>query len=154
MRLKKENMPAEDLSRKNKTIKNGVWGLIYKISSVLIGLVIRYYFIRAFDPGYLGLEGLFINVIGIFALVDIGFGTAISFNLYKPIRDNDRSLISALVRLYRKIYRIIGLIIASLALITSPIVPLLIRDCTVDDTSVRVAFLIYAACVASSYFFW
>ena len=146
-------MPAEDLSRKNKTIKNGVWGLIYKISSVLIGLVIRYYFIRAFDPGYLGLEGLFINVIGIFALVDIGFGTAISFNLYKPIRDNDRSLISALVRLYRKIYRIIGLIIASLALITSPIVPLLIRDCTVDDTSVRVAFLIYAACVAASYFF-
>lgn len=146
-------MPAEDFSRKKKTIKNGTWGLIYKTSSVLLGLIVRYYFIRFLDPGYLGLEGLFINVIGIFALVDIGFSTAISFNLYKPIRDNDMSLISAIVRLYRKIYLIFGMIIASLSLIAAPIVPSLIRDCTVDPSRVRIAFLIYAACVAVSYLF-
>lgn len=146
-------MSAEDFSRKKKTIKNGTWGLIYKTSSVLIGLIVRYFFIRVLDPGYLGLEGLFINVIGLFALVDMGFSTAISFNLYQPIRDNNKSLISAIVRLYRKIYLIFGLVIALLSLIATPIVPSLIRDCTVDPSRVRIAFLIYAACVAVSYLF-
>ena len=153
MRQKKGSMSTEDFSRKKKTIKNGTWGLIYKTSSVLIGLIIRYFFISVLEPGYLGLEGLFLNVLGLFALVDMGFGTAISFNLYKPIRDNDRSLISAIVRLYRKIYGIIGLVIAALSLITAPVIPSLIRDCTVDASRVRVTFLIYAACVSASYFF-
>ncbi len=44
-------------------------------------------------------------------LAELGFGTAVICSMYKPIADDDRELVCAYLRFYRKIYRWVGTII-------------------------------------------
>lgn len=140
-------------SRKSKTLTNSVWGLINRFCTLLFALLVRKVFVNNIDSEFLGLEGLFSNILGLFSFVELGFGNAISFNLYKPIHDNDRELINGIVLFYKKVYLAIGIVIISLSLMIVPFVPGLINGNTINNTYIRIAFLVYSLGIAITYFF-
>lgn len=97
--------------RTGKAIKNSEYAIISKILETVLAFILRSVFIRCLSTVYLGLNGVFTNVLTVLSLMDLGLGSAIAFSLYKPLADNNRSKIVALMDLYRKLYRNIGIII-------------------------------------------
>ena len=69
------------------------------IGIMLIGLIAQAIFIRILGAEYLGVNGLFNNILAILGIVELGIGNAIIFNLYKPIADKDYELIKSLLKI-------------------------------------------------------
>lgn len=106
--------------RTGKAIKNSEYAILSKIIETVLVFILRTVFIRCLSTVYLGLNGVFSNVLTVLSLMDLGLGSAIAFSLYKPLADNDRSKIVALMDLYRKLYRNIGIIICVVGLCLTP----------------------------------
>lgn len=85
---------------------------------IFLGFVTRKVFVDNIGVQYLGLNGLLTNILGMMALLEGGFSTSVVYNMYKPLAEDDRPRIIALLQLYRKVYRYIalGLFLFSLAL--------------------------------------
>ena len=76
---------------------------------------------------YLGLNGLFKSLLTFLNLAELGVGSAMVFSMYKPIAEDDTLTICALLRLYRTLYRIIGLAVAAVGLLLVPVLRNLIK---------------------------
>lgn len=139
--------------RKKSTLLNSISGLINKVISIAFVFLVRHYFAKYINTECLGLEGLFANILGLFSLVDLGLGNAISFNLYEPLHNNDRNTISAIMSLYRKLYIVICIVVFGLSLCFSPFIVYFIKDSSLPDNDIRLYFLIYALGVAVTYLF-
>lgn len=106
--------------RTSKVINNSKYALLSKVFETLLSFVLRTVFIHCLSAAYLGLNGVFTNVLTVISLMDLGLGSAISFSLYKPLAENDRPKIVALMELYRKLYRNIGIIICIASFCLTP----------------------------------
>ena len=106
--------------RTSKAIRNSKYALIMKFSETLLAFVLRTVFIHTLSTVYLGLNGIFTNILTVLSLMDLGVGSAISFSLYKPLADNDRARIVALMQLYKKLYRVIGLLVCGIGFLLTP----------------------------------
>lgn len=115
-------------SRTHYTIKNVLFGYVASLSALVIGFVSRYLFVKYLDIAYLGVSGLFANVLGVLSFAELGFGTAINFGLYKPVAQRDRTKIKALMGLYKKVYLTISVIVLSIGLFLIPFLKYIIND--------------------------
>lgn len=109
-------------SRKEFTIKNFIWSFLSVFLSKFIAFIIRTIFIKVLGELYLGVDGLFSNVLGLLSFADLGIGSAISFALYKPLAKKDNELTAQIVSFYKKACAIIALVVA---LVGSSLVPFL-----------------------------
>lgn len=96
------------MSRTSNTIRNMKFALVGQIMGILIGFVSRKVFVMFLSTEYLGLNGLFSNILSMLALAELGVGTAIVYSLYKPIAKGDFEEIKSLMRLYKNIYTAVG----------------------------------------------
>lgn len=104
-----------------------------------MSFICRTVFIQTLGKTYLGVNGLFGNIMSLLALAELGIGTTIIFHLYQPLAQNDRKKIGALMTLFKKAYRTIGLIIGAAGLVFTPFYHFFIDK----DTSVPNLTLIY-----------
>ena len=79
--------------------------------NVIIGFVCRIVFVRCLSADYLGVNGLFTNILTMLSLAELGVGGAIVYALYKPLAENDEEKIASLMKVYAKAYRTIGTLI-------------------------------------------
>ncbi|MBD5133163.1 MAG: hypothetical protein HDT38_01635 [Clostridiales bacterium] len=101
---------------------------------------------------YLGLNGTFSNILSMLSLAELGIGTAITYSLYRPLAQHDEEQIAALMRLYRRVYEIIGLVVALLGFALAPFLPILIRDLP-DIPHIYLIYLLFVLNSSLSYFF-
>lgn len=95
--------------RTESSIKNLIAALCGQLFGSLISLAARIIFLKYLNEEYLGLNGLFTNIITMLSLVELGVGPAMTFSLYKPLAENDVQKIKSLMALYRKAYILIGI---------------------------------------------
>ncbi|OCT11046.1 flippase [Paenibacillus pectinilyticus] len=114
--------------RTQNSIKNIGMSIFSQVVITLLGFVSRKVFIDSLGIEYLGVNALLINVLSMMALVEGGIGISITYNLYKPLADNDRYKIIALIQLYRKTYRILALIILLISICIYPLLGHFIKD--------------------------
>ena len=69
-------------SRTDYSILNIITGLGGYAVNTLLGLVCRMVFTRTLAADYLGVNGLFSNVLGMLSLAELGIGSAIVYALY------------------------------------------------------------------------
>ena len=123
--------------RMKKSATNIVFGYMNQILSLVLSFVSRTVFVYYFGAEYLGLEGLFKDVLGLLSLADLGFGTAMVYSFYKPLAEKDEAKIAALTTFYRRIYWIIGISVAVLGIAAYPLLPWLINlDTQIPNVSV------------------
>lgn len=91
-------------SRIAKAQKNIMTSLIQNFVSIGINFASRMIFVRILDESYLGINGLFSNILNILSLADLGMATVMMYSLYVPIENGDKKKIAALVSFFRKIY--------------------------------------------------
>ena len=65
------------------SIKNSVSSIVVNVITILIGFIAQKVFINILGSEYLGINGVFTNIISMLCLVEVGFGPAIIYNLYK-----------------------------------------------------------------------
>lgn len=142
------------MTRTQNSFFNVLSGTGAKLLIILLSFITRTVFVRYLGTSYLGIEGLFSNILTMLSLADLGIDYAIVFKLYKPIEENNYRRIQALMHLYRQIYRIIGAVIFVIGLCLIPFLPYLIRDyerfATLGLNAVMV-FLIFLMNTSSSY---
>ena len=80
------------------------------------------------DATYLGINGLFSNILSMLSLAELGIGPAIVFSMYKPIADNDEIHIAKLMNFYKNAYRIVALVVAVVGLCLLPFLEFLIKE--------------------------
>lgn len=134
------------------SIKNGAHGIMSSVITSLMGFIVRTVFVMYLDKSYLGVSGLFSNILTMLSLVDLGFSTAIIHSLYKPIYENDNEKINILITLFRKIYAIVGFIVAAIGVTLIPFLGYIIKD-TPDIPNLNFIYCLYLLNSVFSYFF-
>ena len=114
--------------RTRKSILNLATGLAGQALALISSLILRIFFARSMSASYLGLSGLFTNILSMLSLVELGVGPAITFSLYKPLAERDTETVKRLMRLFQRAYRAIGCTILLLGFLFTPVYPHLIQD--------------------------
>lgn len=140
-------------SRTENSLLNIATGLGGYIINTLLGLVCRIVFTRTLAADYLGINGLFTNLLSMLSLAELGIGTAIVYALYKPLALDDKEKIASLVKFYGKCYRIIGIIVAVIGLCLLPFLDVLIRETPDIPENLNLIYLLYLFNTSSTYFF-
>ncbi len=81
------------------------------IITYLLQFVYRTVIVYVLGVEYSGITGLCQNVIGLFALSELGISWAISFYLYKPLKENDIENVAAIVYFLKRLYKWVGVFI-------------------------------------------
>ena len=139
-------------SRLKNTKRNIIWSYIDYAISLVFQFASRTIIVQILGVQYLGLSSLFASILNVLNMTELGFSSAVIFNLYKPIANDDTRTVNALLAFYRKIYRIVGIIILSLGLLISPFIQFLIKGDIPADINIYVLYYLYLANTVISYF--
>lgn len=140
-------------SRTNNTIKNVRAGIIVQTINRLMIFVVRTVFIKTLNTQYVGVNGLFTNVLTILSFAELGIGTAIIYSMYKPVAEHDHNKIKSLMKLYQKSYNIIGVVVFLLGLLVIPFMGIIIKDAPDIKESLVLIYILFLANTSASYFF-
>lgn len=139
-------------SRVDNSIRNTVYALITQLLSMIVSFAVRTVFIYTLGKYYLGFNGLFSNIFSLLSLTELGIGTAIVYSMYKPVAQGDYREISALLNLYRKLYYIVGMVVAALGLSLLPFLNYLVSGIQ-NVPELKEIYLLYLISSVISYFF-
>lgn len=139
------------MDRTKNASRNIIWGMVNRIISALLPFISRTIILYKLDSLYLGIGSLFSSVLGMLSLAELGFSSAIIFSMYKPIADGDHDMICALLRFYRRCYRIIGTVILALGLALLPFLKFFISGDYPENINIYVVYLIYLGNTVISY---
>ncbi|ONI42061.1 hypothetical protein AN396_00380 [Candidatus Epulonipiscium fishelsonii] len=138
--------------RTNNSLKNMATGLISQGIGLVISFIVRMVFIQTLGTDYLGVNGLFSNILTMLSLAEMGIGSAIIFALYAPLANRDIPKINQLMNFYKKIYMVIGVFVLLAGLCLVPFLEELIKD-TPNIPHLKIIYLLFLLQTVSSYFF-
>lgn len=121
------------------------------IVSLITAFVTRVVFLHFLNATYLGVSGLFSNILLIFSLVELGFGAALTQMFYKPFAEKDYRHLSQVTRTAKTILNLIGIIIIVLTLVFTPMLNLFVNDINAVP-HMRLIFFLYGLSSAITYF--
>lgn len=139
------------MSRTTNAIKNSFWGILSKVITLLMPFLVRSAMIHNLGVEYLGINSLFTSILSVLNLTELGVGSAIVYSMYHPIAVGDDETVSALLNLYRTIYRYIGLAILTIGIVLMPFLPKLIKGSVPADINIYVLFALYLFDVLITY---
>ena len=116
-------------TRTEYSILNIITGLGGYVLNTVLGLICRMAFTRTLSAEYLGVSGLFTNILSMLSLAELGIGSAIVYALYKPLAVDDKEKVASLVKFYGQCYRVIGIAVAAIGLALMPVWSILIQCC-------------------------
>lgn len=139
-------------SRTYNGIRNVIVSFGGTVFNIILQFIGRVVFVRFLTTEYLGLNGLFADVLNILALSELGIGSAMVYAMYKPVAENDHEKIKSLMALYKKMYMVIGCIILTMGALITPFLAYIIKDMP-DMPLIHVYFILYVVNTGISYFF-
>ena len=118
----------EKAGRTANVKRNILYGFLQFIVSHILPFIVRTLLIYRFGVEYLGLNSLFASVLSVLSLMDLGFGTAVVYRMYKPVAEDNKDQICAFLTYYRKIYHWVGTAIFVAGLFLMPVLKFFIKD--------------------------
>jgi len=122
-----------------------------KILMILFGFVSRSIFINCLSTEYLGINGLFTNILTLLSFAELGIGNAIIYSMYKPLKNNDISLIKSLIALYKKAYSVIAVVVGIVGVLFIPFLNLIIKSPPKIAENLITIYLLYLTNTVISY---
>lgn len=142
------------MGRIQSSAKNIAFGYVGNLITQLLGFVLRTVFIAHLGDAMTGINDLYTGILSVLSLAELGVGTALNYSLYGPMARKDYEKIKSYMLLYKKAYRVIGLVIAVIGLAISPFLPYLVQqppaEVTVRDLTIY--YFIFLFNTVSSYF--
>jgi len=117
---------------------------------ILIGFISQRIFVEILGLEYLGINGLFVNIISMLGIVELGLGSAVIYHLYKPMSIHDVASIKTLIEFYKKGYRVIASVVAVIGLLIMPFLGAIVGKVNIPE-SIYMIYLLFLADVVCSY---
>ena len=138
------------MDKKRGLLNIGV-SLFFKLFLLIGSILVRRYLIKYIGNDANGLSSLYTSIIGFLAVAELGVGEAITFCMYKPIVDGETEKISALYRLFKKLYAIIGTLIFAAGMCVMAFLPKLAKDYSAINVNVYFTFFLTLISVVLTY---
>lgn len=139
-------------SRTENVARNLKSSGIYQITNIIIKFLLRTVFIHTLGKEYLGVNGVFTNVLTVLSLSELGLGTAIIYDMYEPIAEKDTAKEIQLFKFYRYVYAFIGGIILALGLSLVPFLKHIVKDVP-NVSNIYLIYCLQLVTTSASYFF-
>ncbi len=140
------------MSRTKNSIRNAIFTMIGSIVIMLLQLVNRKVFVNFLASEYLGLNGLFSNILSMLSMSEMGVGTAIIFALYKPLGEGDTEHVKSLMQLYKRLYTGIGCFVLGVGALLTPWLHIFIKEMP-DIPYIHLYYIMYVIDSGISYFY-
>lgn len=140
------------MSRIDNSLKNIKYTSLAQMVNFIIVFVSRRIFVHVLSTEYLGLNGVFSNILSMLSLAELGLGTAICFCLYKPIYDKDEKTINSIMLFYKKAYTLIGALVFIIGAALTPFLDFIVEELPTIPY-IRLIYLLFVFNSAASYFF-
>lgn len=134
-------------------MKNASFGLVSQVINILLNFVSRTVFIYILGIDYLGVNGLFTNLLMLLSFAELGIGNAIIYSMYRPLATGDNEKIKSLMLLYSKTYKLIGTFVFLVGLLLLPFLDLFVKEAPDIKESISFIYVLFLANTALSYFF-
>lgn len=139
--------------RIQKSIKNLIYSLGYYAINVLSSFVLRKIMLVTIGLAGVSLNSLFHEVISMMSLTEMGVGTAIVYNLYKPLSDHNEQKIKELMSFFKRIYLLIAALIFGIGCILLPFIQNIVNSTGYEVDYIRYIFMLFVIQTAVSYCF-
>lgn len=140
-------------SRTENFVKNTTIGIIMQIFSLILSFICRTIFVKCLANDYLSINGLFSNIINTLSFIELGFGTALIYMMYKPVADNNIEKIKTITKYYKKVFTIIGIAMFSLGILVIPAMKYIIKEPPIIDENLNIIYILFLVNTCLSYFF-
>ena len=127
--------------RSSNSIKNAIVAIIANIETMILGFIAQKIFLNTLGTEYLGLNGLFTNILSMLAIVELGLGTAIAYNLYEPIANKDIKKVKSLMLFYKTAYRVIALSIFIMGIAIIPFLKYIVGPISIKENVILIFVL-------------
>lgn len=141
------------MGRTYKSIKNICFGIFALIVTTIMSFITRTVMVQMIGLEAVSLNGLFQEVIATLSLAELGIGSTIVYNLYKPLAENDVEKVCQLMTFFKKIYRLIAAVTFLLGVIVCFFVPVIVTDISYSNGYIKFVFMLFVLQIASSYLF-
>lgn len=146
-------MSAKNSRTKNLLLNVGI-GYLAQIITLLLQFVNRKAFLANLPVEYLGISGLFANILSVLALAELGADSAFVYTLYKPLAENDTKHVYSLLRYFRRVYMWLTIAVYACGLALVPVLKFIVNfDNSVGITTKEytVYYIIYLTNTAITY---
>ncbi len=140
-------------TRTDNFVKNTTIGIIMQFFSLILSFVSRTIFIKLLTNDYLSINGLFSNILSTLSVIELGFGTALIYFMYKPVATNDEKQINKILKYYKKIYSIIGITMILMGLLVIPLMKYIIKDPPIIKENLNYIYILFLLNTSIGYFF-
>ena len=142
-------------SRTKNVLKASFVGATCNLLNTILGFIYRTIFIQILSSNYLGINGLFSNILQILSFADLGISTAIVYRFYEPISKNDIAKVGQLMNFFKKVYMSVATVILVVGVSLLPFLNFFIKDSgeIPQDINLQVVYLLFLLQTLSSYLF-
>lgn len=150
--MSKDETVKED-SRTNNFVRNSMVGMLMQLFSLILSFVSRTIFIKILTNDYLSINGLFSNILSTLSFVELGFGTALLYMMYRPVAENDKEKIKTVLKYYRRVYAIVGLTMLILGILVIPFMGIIIKDPPHIPENLNFIYVLFLVNTCIGYFY-
>lgn len=138
-------------SRTKNALLNIIFGYLAQIGIFILSFVGRRVFLHFLSADYLGVNGLYSNILTVLSLAELGLDSAVIFSLYKPVAEGNNKLVLSLLKFFKRVYYVLAALIIVLGLCVIPFLKYLINS-DLPLTDLTVFYLLFLANTVASYF--
>lgn len=150
--MTKQN-PFNTNSRTSNVVKTSLIASSTNFINAIFAFVYQSVFIRLLSIQYLGIGGLFTNILMILSLAELGITTSIAFRFYSPISKGDTAKVASLMWYIKRIYYVIVVVILGMGTILFPFLDFFIQDTSQvpADISLPMVYVLYLLQTVATY---
>ena len=139
------------LARTENTVRNTAWGAVYRVIALIGPFIIKTIIIKKIGMAYSGLNTLFNSILTVLNLANLGFSSSLVYTMYEAVAREDNDAICAMVNFFRKVYRIIGIVILCMGLAVMPFLPALVGEECPPGANLYIMFSLYLSATVLDY---
>lgn len=141
------------MGRTEKSIKNIIFGIGAQIITTFLTFISRTIMLNYLGLEVISLNGLFREVIEALSLAELGIGSAIVYNLYKPLAEKDEEKVCQLMAFFKQAYQLIAVTMFVLGSVVCIFVPFIVKDIGYSQNYIRIVFMLFVIKISCSYLF-
>ena len=126
-------------------------GMLSQLFTLWLSFVSRTVFVKFLTAEYLGISGLFSNVLTVLSFAELGIGDAMTYAMYKPVKEDNRKLVNQLMVVYKKAYTGIAVVVGAIGLGLSFFLSFIIAEPPDIPESLQLIFWLYVVNNMASY---
>ena len=116
------------MTRKRKLVLNSASSLIYQLIAIICGFILPRFFLTYYGSEVNGLVSSITQFLGFISLAECGVGAVVQSTLYKPLAENDVTMVSKVVISSESFFKRIAYILLGYTVILMVVYPFITID--------------------------